>query len=269
MRKYSSLLTIASCLALTRFAAGQPVDSQEIPVLSQVVGSTIDIPEEEYYQIFGSMKGFLSAQFQETDTGFKAVIRTKRRWLTRDYTAREFYDLGLALDLQGPIDAEVLAELSGQIAFEKTVADLLQLPTGVQMRLFRDKGRSVPGIYEKFEGHHFSVRGRRGAVKRVPLEEVTRIWYRDPPVPDLKKDVQAHMVMALLGALTAAGWNWLFGAGDFDSRWGGAFAGGAVGLVASPFAVSRFRVLRAPVHTVVIPPEARDKIDIYAYLTFN
>ena len=262
-------MTVASCLLLTRFAAGQPVESQEISVLSQVVGSTIDIPEQEYYQIFGSVKGFLSAQFQETEVGFRAVIRTKRRWLTRDYSAREFYDLGLALDLKGPIDPEVLAELSGQIAFEETVADLRQLPAGVQMRLYRDKGRPVPGVYEKFEGHHFSLLGRRGAARLVPLEDVTRIWYRDPPVPDLKKDVRAHIVTAVLGALTAEGWNRLFGAGDLDSRWGRVFVGAVVGLGVSPLVVSRYRVLRAPTHTVNIPAEAREKIDIYAYLTFN
>ncbi|UCD38517.1 MAG: hypothetical protein JSW54_03305 [Fidelibacterota bacterium] len=86
-------MTAASTLLLSAILAGQMPSSDEIPVVSEYVGATIDIPEQEYYQIFGKVRGFLSAQFRETPKGFQAVIQTKRGWKRRTYTRREFYDL--------------------------------------------------------------------------------------------------------------------------------------------------------------------------------
>ncbi|MFB0517574.1 MAG: hypothetical protein ACETWG_13375, partial [Candidatus Neomarinimicrobiota bacterium] len=107
-------MTAISTLLLVSLLAGQQRGAWEIPVVSKYVGATIDIPEQEYYQIFGKARGFLSAQFRETAKGFEAIIQTERGWLTRSYTRREFYDLGLAVDLRGPIDPRVWVELSGQ-----------------------------------------------------------------------------------------------------------------------------------------------------------
>jgi len=264
-------LTATSILLLAGSGAGQdqPPTRGEIQVVSKLVGATVDIPEEEYYRIFGNMKGFRSAQFQETTGGVRAKILTEKGWLTRKYTLREFYDLGLAIDLIGPMDPRVWAELSGQRAFEETVASIGELPLEVRMTLFYESGRLVRGIYQGFKGHHFYLRGRRKRVNKVPLEGLARIWYREQPVPDLMKDARIYAATALLGMLLADGGNRLFGINDFDTRWHNRFIGGWLGLCGSPFVVNIFRVYRAPVHVVKIPREARKKISTYTFITFK
>ncbi len=262
-------MTATSVAMLVSAAAGQPQSAREIPVVSQHVGTSIDIAEEEYYDIFGDVRGFLSGQFQETPEGFEAVIRTKRRWIRRHYSAREFYDLGLAVDLRGPIDPEVPAELSGERVFDETAASMQELPVGVRMLIFQDGGRLSRGLYERFDGRHFVLKGRRGRLQRVPLEKVARIWYREAPVPDLKKDVGTYSIMALLGVSLAEGWNRLRRVNDPDQRWGNLFAGAGLGLGVSPFVVGWFRIQRAPVHTIIIAREARKMIDTYAFMTFQ
>lgn len=271
MKKSSSLLTAASVLLLAGSVAGQgqPRSGGEIQVVSKLVGATIDIPEEEYYRIFGNLKGFRSAQFQEITGGIQAKIQTNKGWLTRKYTLREFYDLGLAIDLTGPMDPRVWAELSGQRAFEETVASIGELPLEVRMTLFYGSGRFVRGIYQGFKGHHFYLKGRRRKVNKVSLEGLARIWYRERPVPDLKKDSRIYAASALSGMLLADGWNRLFGINDFDTRWHYRFIGGWLGLCGSPFVVNIFRVYRAPVHVVKIPREDREKISTYTFITFN
>ena len=269
MRKSSSLLTAASALLLAGSLTGQPRVSGEIRAISQLVGTTIDIPEEEYYRIFGNVKGFRLAQFRETAGGFQATIQTKKGWFKRSYTPREFYDLGLAIDLRGPIDPQVLAELSGQLAFEETVAGLGDLPLGVRMMLLYESGKLSRGVYQGFKGHNFTLKGRRRRVKQEPLEGLARIWYREKPVPDPKKDARVYAAMALMGMLLADGWNRVFNINDFDTRWRHRFTGGWLGLCGSPFMVHLFRVYRAPVHMVKIPRETRKKIDTYAFITFN
>jgi len=271
MKKSSSLLTAASVLLLAGSVAGQdqPRTRGEIRVVSKLVGAAVDIPEEEYYRIFGNLKGFRSAQFQEAAGGIQAKILTKKGWLTRKYTLREFYDLGLTIDLIGPMDPRVWAELSGQRAFEETVASIGELPLEVRMTLFHESGRLVRGIYQGFKGHHFYLRGRRRRVNKVSLEGLARIWYREQPVPDLKKDTRIYAATALLGMLLADGWNRLFSINDFDTRWRYRFIGGWLGLCGSPFMVNIFRVYRAPVHVVKIPREAREKISTYTFITFN
>ena len=237
--------------------------------MSEYVGTTIDIPEQEYYQVFDKVRGFLSAQFRETDRGYQAVIQTKRGWIRRSYSTREFYDLGLEIDLTGPIDPGVWAELSGQRVFEETVASMGELPVGVRMILVLESGRTRRGDYLGFEGHHFKLKGRRNTVDKVLLEDVAFIWYREGPVPDEKKDVRTYAIMALAGMLLGEGWNQLFQVDDFDTRWKHRFTGGFVGLCASPFVVYWFRVQRAPKHTVRIPRETRKKIDTYTFITFQ
>ncbi len=269
MRKSLRLLTAVSAFLLAGFAAGQSHSSREIPLISEFVGATIDIPEEEYYQVFGDVRGFLSAQFHETANGFRAVIRTEKGWITRSYSPREFYDLALAIDLAGPIDPQVWVELSGKRVFEETVAGIGELPLGVRMILFSESGKLSRGVYQGFAGHHFRLEGRRGRVKEVPLEDVARIWYREHPVPDLRKDARAYAAMALTGMLLAEGWNRLFNVVDFDTRWRRLFTGAGLGLGISPLVVHWFRVQRAPVHTIKFPRETRKKIDTYTFIAFN
>ena len=133
--KYLNLLTRASVGLLAGSLVAQTT-GPDIRVVSQIVGATIDIPEQEYYRIFDRVEGFLSAQFLEVDGGFEARIRTERGRLRRAYSSRRFYDLGLAIDLRGPIDPLVLAVLSGQIAFEETVAHIARFPRGVVMAIY-------------------------------------------------------------------------------------------------------------------------------------
>ncbi|UCH09638.1 MAG: hypothetical protein JSU61_10490 [Fidelibacterota bacterium] len=248
---------------------GQIPAAREIPVISEYVGTTIDIPEQEYYQVFDRVRGFLSAQFRETERGYQAVIQTKRGWIRRSYTPREFYDLGLAIDLTGPIDPGVWAELSGQRVFEETVTSMGELPIGVSMILVLESGRTRRGEYLGFVGHQFNLRSRRNTVKKVSLDDVIFIWYREGPVPDARKDAKTYALMAFVGMVLAEGWNRLLQVDDFDTQWEHRFKGGFLGLCCSPLVVHWFRVQRAPVHTVKLPRETRKKIDTYTYLTFR
>lgn len=269
IRKYFNLLTRASLGLLAGSLLAQTAGPGDIRVVSQLVGSSIDIPEQEYYQIFDNVEGFLLAQFLEVDGGFEARIRTERRWLKRPYSPRRFYDLGLAIDLKGPIDPLVLAELSGQIAFEETVAHIERLPRGVVMAIYRDAAKRNRGVFEGFEGHHFYLKGRRGRIKKVPIEGLVRLRYRDFPIPALGKDVRITAATALAGLLAAAGYNRLAHVEGFAARWQNHFVGSLLGLGASPFVVQRFRIRRALVHQLKISPETREKIKIYTFIRFH
>ncbi len=262
-------MTRTSACLLAGSLIAQTAGPGDIRVVSQLVGSTIDIPEQEYYQIFHSVEGFRTAHFLEVDGGFEARIRTERGRLRRLFSPRNFYDLGLAIDLKGPIDPLVLAELSGQIAFEETVAHIERVPKGVVMAIYRDAAKRQRGVFEGFEGHHFYLKGRRGRIKKVPIEGLVRLRYRDFPIPALDKDVKITAATALAGLLAAAGYNRLSQPDGFAARWQNNFLGGLMGLAVSPLVVQRFRIKRAAVHQLRISPETREKIKIYTFIRFN
>ncbi len=269
MRRFTGLSKLFSLLLMMGLLPARQMSSGEIPVVSKFVGTTIDIPEQQYYRIFEKVPDFINAQFQETGNGFKAIIRTRSGWRTRRYSAREFYDLGLAIDLAGPIDSLVLVELSGKIAFEEMVAAMQELPLGVKIVIYREKERRVRGRYQGFEGQHFHLQGRRGRLRLVPLDGVTRLRYRDLPQSELRKDVRVAAATTIAGMLAAAGLNRLLSVGGFDNRWSNVFRGGLAGLAASKITMHWGRVRRAEVHTVAISPEVREKIATYTILTFN
>ncbi len=269
MRRFTGLSKLFSLLLLMGWLPARQMSPSEVPVVSKFVGTTIDIPEQQYYRLFEKVPDFINAQFQETGNGFKAIIRTRSGWQTRRYSAREFYDLGLAIDLAGPIDSLVLVELSGQLAFEETVAAMQELPLGVKMVIYREKESRVRGRYQGFEGQHLHLQTRRGRVRLVPLDGMTRLRYRDLPQPELLKDVRVAAATTITGMLAAAGWNRLQSVRGFDNRWSNVFRGGLAGLAASKFTIHLGRVRRAEVHTVAISPEVRKKIATYTILTFN
>ncbi|MEE9466580.1 MAG: hypothetical protein V3W14_13510, partial [Candidatus Neomarinimicrobiota bacterium] len=211
MGRYSGLSILISLLLPAILTAAGQTGSGEIPVVSEFVGTTIDIPEQQYYQIFDNVPGFISAQFKETGTGFKATIRTRKGWENRRYTAREFYDLSLAVDLAGPIDSLVLIELTGRITFEQTVTAMQELPLEVKMVIYREQGKPARGRYQGFEGQFFHLKGRRGRIERVPLDGVKRIRYRDLPQPELRKDAKFAATTAVAGMVAGAGLNRFLG----------------------------------------------------------
>jgi len=265
MRKYSKLLILLSILAGPEQGACQK-KSADIPVISKLIGTTVDIPEQEYYQVFEGVDGFLTAQFQQTSRGYVARIRTEKGWETRQYSPRAFYELGLAVDLKGPIDPLVLAGLRGQIAFDKMAARITLIPAGVRMSIARESARTRRGRFIEFSGIHFQLQGRGGKIRRVPLADLKRISYRDFPVADSKKDARIYAAVALCGLVAGMGWNRLGGIEQFDARWHRQFLGALLGLAASPFVVHRFRVKRAPVHTIYIEKETRKKLNTYTFL---
>jgi hypothetical protein len=269
MRRFTGLSKLFSLLLTVGLLPARQMSPGEVQVVSKFVGTTIDIPEQQYYRIFDKVPDFINAQFQGTGNGFKAIIRTRRGGLVRRYSAREFYDLGLAIDLAGPIDSLVLVELSGKPAFEETVAAMQELPLGVKMVIYREKDRRVRGRYQGFEGQHFHLQARRGRLRLEPLDGMTRLRYRDLPRPELLKDVRVAAATTIAGMLAAVGLNWKLRIRDFDSRGNNVFWGGLAGLAAAKFTMHWGRVRRAEVHRVTISPEVREKIATYTILTFN
>ncbi|MCK4578236.1 MAG: hypothetical protein KAU50_05560 [Candidatus Marinimicrobia bacterium] len=269
MLRSSSLLIQISGLFVGGWLAGQPTVSREIPVVSEFVGSTIDIPEQTYYQIFDNVDGFITAQFRESNTGFQARIRTEQGWQTRAYTSREFYDLALAIDLAGPIDPEVLIELSGKPAFYALVDSLATIPIDVKMVVKKAKSRKFRGRYQGFRGQYILLKSRRGRIREVPLAGVSSLKYRLHPVPDLKKDVRLHALTSLAGMAAGEGWNLLVNTRSFDDKWVYRFYGALIGLAVSPWPVQVGRIIRAPVVGIEIPDEVMVKIQTYTYLTFD
>ena len=161
MRKYFQLLSLLSSLLLSGALSAQDSPDWEIPVISKLVGTTIDIPEQEYYQVFDNIEGFLTAQFVQTGSTFQARIRTVSGWRKRAYTARQFYDIGLSIDLMGDIDPVVLSRLKGEPNFERVMATLQRLPKDVSMTLYLQDGGRISGRFLGLDGHHFVL--KRGA----------------------------------------------------------------------------------------------------------
>lgn len=239
-------------------------------MLSDLVGATIDIPEQEYYRIFDNVDGFLTAQFLRQGENFEVKIRTLKGWTRRPYTAREFYDVGLAVDLTGPIDPMVLLELSGEPVFLDLVDSLETLPTGVWMWIYPEEGKTVKGWYRGFDGRYFLLTSKRfGRLKQVSVGDVERLKYRDPPVVHFEKDRRIFILSALAGMAVGSLWNYLGGINGFDARTSWLFRGGVAGLALSPYPVHLGRVQRAAVHPFKIEPEIRSKIGTYLYLTFG
>jgi hypothetical protein len=262
MRRYSSL-SIALEILILGVLSGQTESSREIPVLSKYVGSSIEIPEQQYYGIFDNVDGFIKGQFRSTGAGFKANIRTEKGWIVRNFTTREFYDIGLSIDLAGPIDTLVFLEMSGTLAYADLVDSIETLPRDVYMALSRAGDKRVTGYFREFDGENIYLEPRFGKPRAVSLNKMTRIWYRDPPVADVTADMKITGYMILTGMLVGEGINLLLGTSDYEERWQYRFAGGIGALTLAPAVMNIGRIRRADTHTMSIGKDIQELIRVY------
>ena len=270
MTKYLRLLSLLNILLMPGIAAGQDSADWEIPVISKRVGTVIEIPEQEYYQVFDNVNGFLTAQFVQVGALFHARIQTESGLLKRTYSAKQFYDLGLAIDRAGDIDPAVLARLRGESQFEQVMANLEALPTDVTMTLFLRDGEKVKGRFVGLEGHEFRIQKRysRRSLK-VSVGRITRLAYRDPPVANVMGDARIFGVMALLGMAGTLTLSVLTGTEGFDARASHFFSGGLGGLALAPLPVRQARILRGEIHQVNFTPSELEKVRTYLFLEYG
>jgi len=270
MPKYIQSLSLLNCLLLSGALVAQDRPDWEIPVISKLVGTTIDIPEQEYYQVFDNIDGFLTAQFVQTGSTFRARIRTLSGWRERAYTARQFYDVGLAIDLMGNIDPVVLSRLKGEPNFERVMVTLQQLPEEVSMTLYLQDGGSISGRYLGLDGHHFVFKKRRSLrTQRISMGKVSHLKYRDPPVAEVVGDSKIFAATALLGMTGALGISMLTGIEGFNARAGNFFRGGLVGLAIAPLPVRQIRILRGEVHGIEFEAGDVEKVRTYLFMEYG
>ncbi|MFC1480710.1 hypothetical protein ACFL6E_00490 [Candidatus Neomarinimicrobiota bacterium] len=262
MGRYISL-SIALELLISGILFGQTEVSPEIAVLSKYVGSSIEIPEQQYYDIFDNIDGFIKGQFRATADGFKANIRSEKGWIVRHFTSREFYDMGLAIDLAGPIDTLVFLEMSGTLAYAALVDTIKTLPKDVYMSLSRAGDKQVTGYFRKFDGQNIHMEKRFGKPRAVPLNKMTRIWYRDPPIADAQADMKITGYMILAGMMVGEGVNLALGTSDYEDRWQYRFAGGVGALTIAPAIMKIGRIRRAETHTMSIGKDIQELIRVY------
>ena len=242
----------------------------EIPVVSKRVGTTIDIPEQEYYQVFDNIDGFLSANFVHRDSTFQARIRTANGWLKRNYSARQFYDLGLSIDLLGDINPAVLARLKGVPDFERVMETMRQLPVDVSMTLYLADNGHVKGRYVGLDGHHFMLRKKRSRnAARISIGKVTRLKYRDPPIADIVGDTRIFALTSALGMGSALALSLFAGVDGFNARASHFFAGGLVGLALAPLPIRQVRILRGELHQLIFSPGDLEKVRTYLFVEYG
>ena len=262
MRSYLSI-SIALEILIGGVLSGQTEVGPEIAVLSQYVGSSIEIPEQQYYGIFDNIDGFIKGQFRATGDGFKANIRTEKGWIVRHLTTREFYDIGLRIDLAGPIDTLVFLELSGSMAYADLGDSIASLPKDVYMVLSRSGAKRVTGYFREFDGQKIHLERRFGKLRAVPLNKLTRIWYRDPPQADVQADMKITGYLILAGMVVGEGINLLLGTSDYEDRWQYRFAGGIGSLTIAPAIMQLGRIRRADTHTMSIGKDIQELISVY------
>ncbi|MCH8328001.1 MAG: hypothetical protein IID15_05695, partial [Candidatus Marinimicrobia bacterium] len=198
---------------------------------------------------------------------FQARIRTANGWLKRNYSARQFYDLGLSIDLLGDIDPVVLARLKGVPNFERVMETMQQLPVEVIMTLYLAGGDRIKGRFMGLDGYHFMLQKRRSrSAVRVSIGKVTRLQYRDPPIADIKGDSRIFAVTSALGMGGALGLSMLANVNGFNARASHFFAGGLVGLALAPFPVRQVRMLRGELHPLDFEPGDLEKVRTYLFL---
>ena len=273
--KYFAWWLLANLFFAAALVTAQEQSLSEIAVVSKYVGATVDIAEQDYYQVFPRVRGFLSGQFIDTGKDIEAIILTKRGRTIRPYTRRAFYDLGVRIGLAGPIQPVDWAELSGQNAFDAVVDFITGIPPGVRISLYRGLKKPIRGTYRGFSGHTFRVvAGSVETIHEAALEEVTSIHYRNAtPVVDIPKDLRVVATTGLAGMLLGEGWNLARQAlGRYpqgNDAWFNRFLGGLVGLNGAIYAVRWVRQRRMPDYTLRISRKDREKIRTYTYLMFT
>ena len=229
MRGLAYLLCI---ILLTSIAICQAFSKDEIVVLNDKVGGTVDIEENLHFRIFPDVDNFLNAQFHHvSDDSIVCIIQTITfsgiDVILRHYSDYDVFQISQSIDEIPELTELERREIQKKFQPLFTNRFLSEVPEGSLCFVEIDDGRIVEGRFHLATAEEIQL-WNEGQIFSVPIEVAVEMkyWERYKTYPILNK--ASYVGVALLGAMTGGLIKAVFKDSDI---WFDRFFGASVGII--------------------------------------
>ena len=232
--------------------------TDEVVILSQRVGTIIDIHENRFYRIFPKVRNFYSAQIYSTsDYNYKVRIVVTRKGKHKVYekkmTLKQFTRFQNKVNAQPEFTDQEREIMYAGMDFLRAAQTLTDLPKPQYVKMVYNGNKRLRGTLVSFENNIINVQ-TGNSLEKIYLDNVELISYRlsDNELLGIKPYIYA--LSGVLGLRVAALYN-SQRSPRLDESWYYRFYGITLGLIFSGELYDALSTLLTPTETFILSKE--------------
>ncbi len=232
--------------------------TDEVVILSQRVGTIIDIHENRFYRIFPKVRNFYSAQIYSTsDYNYKVRIVVTRKGKQKVYekkmTLKQFTRFQNKVNAQPEFTDQEREIMYAGMDFLRAAQILTDLPKPQYVKMVYNGNKRLRGTLVSFENNIINVQ-TGNSLEKIYLDNVELISYRlsDNELLGIKPYIYA--LSGVLGLRVAALYN-SQRSPRLDESWYYRFYGITLGLIFSGELYDALSTLLTPTETFILSKE--------------
>ena len=244
---------------------------KEIIILSDKVGSLIDIHENRFYKIFPNEKGFVSAQiYSSEDDKFKILIEKKigsgsSKNIVKYISESKLNELKTIINLQPLLTDKDKTAMYKGMDFLRAEKILLEIPKPQYVVINYSDDKKVKGTFLKMENNVLFIQ-TPSAVQELKLESLDRLRYRTSIIKKSKTFNYVAYATTITGVLISNVFNSMrpatftdYGLERGDIKVYRQILGGIIGLIFSGEVFDALSTLSTPMDTIILSEAEYDK----------
>ena len=232
--------------------------TDEVVILSQRVGTIIDIHENRFYRIFPKVRNFYSAQIYSTsDYNYKVRIVVTRKGKQKVYekkmTLKQFTRFQNKVNAQPEFTDQEREIMYAGMDFLRAAQILTDLPKPQYVKMVYNGNKRLRGTLVSFENNIINVQ-TGNSLEKIYLDNVELISYRlsDNELLGIKPYIYA--LSGVLGLRVAALYN-SQRSPRLDESWYYRFYGITLGLIFSGELYDALSTILTPTETFILSKE--------------
>ena len=236
--------------------------TDEVVILSQRVGTIIDIHENRFYRIFPKVRNFYSAQIYSTsDYNYKVRIVVTRKGKQKVYekkmTLKQFTRFQNKVNAQPEFTDQEREIMYAGMDFLRAAQILTDLPKPQYVKMVYNGNKRLRGTLVSFENNIINVQ-TGNSLEKIYLDNVELISYRlsDNELLGIKPYIYA--LSGVLGLRVAALYN-SQRSPRLDESWYYRFYGITAGLIFSGELYEGLSTMLTPTETFILSQEKYEK----------
>ena len=232
--------------------------TDEVVILSQRVGTIIDIHENRFYRIFPKVRNFYSAQIYSTsDYNYKVRIVVTRKGKQKVYekkmTLKQFTRFQNKVNAQPEFTDQEREIMYAGMDFLRAAQIITELPKPQYVKIIHNGNKRLRGTLVSFENNIVNVQTGR-SLEKIDLDNVELISYRLSDNEFLGIKSYIYALSGAIGLRVAALYNSQRNP-RLDESWYYRFYGITLGLIFSGELYDALSTMLTPTETFILSRE--------------
>ena len=232
--------------------------NNEVVILSQRVGTTIDIHENRFYRIFPKVRKFYSAQIFSTSelnyiVRIVVIRKGKQKTYEKKMSLKQFTRFQNKVNAQPEFTKQARKIMYAGMDFLRAAQIITDLPKPQYVKIIHSSKKRLRGTLVSFDNNIINVQTER-SIEKIDLDDVELISYRLSSDEFLGLKPYIYVLSGVMGLRLAALYNSQRNP-RLDESWYYRFYGITLGLIFSGELYDALSTILTPTETFILSQE--------------